>query len=85
MEGYKKLLLLFAELVYDYNFKFKSIEHLLISANEVVTAYEQRIKDETDAFKRKIMQPDEDGWITVTKKSFSFYLNHILTNKKLFR
>uniref|UniRef100_A0A914E515 Ribosomal RNA-processing protein 7 C-terminal domain-containing protein n=1 Tax=Acrobeloides nanus TaxID=290746 RepID=A0A914E515_9BILA len=52
--------------VNDYNSQFKSYEEIQENVKAVVMAYDEHVMEQKKQLKRK-RQPDEEGWITVTR------------------
>lgn len=56
------------EMCSDYNNQLKTVEELLKNAKETIETYNKKTKNDKEEINRKRNQPDEDGWITVTKE-----------------
>uniref|UniRef100_A0A915CVT6 Ribosomal RNA-processing protein 7 C-terminal domain-containing protein n=1 Tax=Ditylenchus dipsaci TaxID=166011 RepID=A0A915CVT6_9BILA len=56
-----------AKYVDEYNSKLMPVDQLLKSVNEAVAAYDDQKAAEEEKIQRITSQPDEEGWVTVTK------------------
>ncbi|KAH7728340.1 rRNA processing protein RRP7 [Aphelenchoides avenae] len=59
---------MFPEFAKEYNEQFKPVEELREAIKATVSAYDVKVAKERDEAKRKRNQPDEEGWVTVTRE-----------------
>ncbi|KAI1711104.1 ribosomal RNA-processing protein 7 (RRP7) domain-containing protein [Ditylenchus destructor] len=67
LDGYEKIPIGLNRYILDYNSRFVPPEDLLKVANETAIEYTEKLQKEKAEAADKGKEPDEDGWITVTK------------------